>query len=65
MLFHGVLRTISCTFYYKERDEFNVVEGMVDEVKMDWDGFVYVFLYASSVFTETFSQSASSLSNVL
>ena len=32
---------------------------------MDWDGFVSVVLYSSSMFSEIFSQSASSLSNVL
>ena len=32
---------------------------------MDCDEIVCVFLYASSVFTETFPQSGSSLSDVL
>ena len=54
-----------CYFYFQERGEFNAIEGMVTEVKIDWDGFVCAFLYGSSVFTETFSHSASSLSDEL
>ena len=42
MLFRSVSITICAAFYGKEKDEFNVIEGMVGEVKMDWDGFVCV-----------------------
>ena len=41
---HGVSIIIFATFYFQERDEFMVIEGMVREVKMDSDGFVCVFL---------------------
>ena len=57
MLFYGVSITISASLYFQERDDFNVIEGMVREVKMDWDGFVCVFLYTWSVFIETINSS--------
>ena len=46
-----------CHFY--ERDQFNVIKDMVREVKMDWDRFISVVVYSSSMFSKTFPLGAS------
>ena len=38
-----------------KRDQFDVIKGVVREVKMDRDGFISVVLYSSYMFSETFS----------
>ena len=48
--------------YFQKRDQFDVIEGMIREVKMDGDGFDCVVLYGSCVLSETLSYSPSSLS---
>ena len=40
MLFHGVTVTVSAFSDFKKRDQFDVIKGMVGEVKMDWDEFI-------------------------
>ena len=55
MLFHGVTVTVSAISDFYKRDQFDVIKGMVGEVKMDWDGFISVILYSSPMFSETFS----------
>ena len=65
MLFHGVMITVSAISEFYKRDQFDFIKGMAGEVKMDWEGFISVVLYSSAMFSETFSQGACSLSNVL
>ena len=66
IFFHGVMIIISAISDFQEEDGmFDVIKGMVGEVKMYWEGFICVVLYSSSMFSETFSWGASSLSNVL
>ena len=55
MLSYGVTITVSAISDFWKRDQFDVIKGMVREVKMDWDGFISVVLYASSMFSEAFS----------
>ena len=55
MLFHGVTITVSAISDFYKRDQLNVIEDMVREVEMDWDRFISVVVYSSSVFSKTFS----------
>ena len=40
MLFHDVTITVSAISDFQKRDQFDVIKGMVGEVKMNWDGFI-------------------------
>ena len=55
MLFHSVTIPDSAISHFYKRDQFNVVR----EVKMDWDRFISVVVYSSSMFSETFPLGAS------
>ena len=65
MLFHGVAIAVSAISEFLQRNQFDVIKGMVGKVKMNWDRFIDVVLYSSPMFSKTFSKGASSLSNVL
>ena len=44
MLFHGVTTiTVSAISDFQKRDQFDVIKGLVGEVKMDWDGSSVLF----------------------
>ena len=55
MLFHGVTIIFSAISDLQKRDQFDVIKGMMREVKIDWDRFISVVLYSSSMFSEAFS----------
>ena len=65
MLFHGVAIAVSAISEFWQRNQFDIIKGMVGEVKMNWDRFIDVALHSSPMFSKTFSRGASSLSNVL
>ena len=52
---NGVTVTFSAISDFQKRDQFDIIKGMVREVKMDWNGFICVILYSSPMFSETFS----------
>ena len=47
MLFHGVTITVSAISDFQKRDQFDVIKGIVGDVKKDWDGFISVVLYSA------------------
>ena len=51
MLFHGVTITVSAISDFRKRHQFDVIKGMLGEVKMNWDGFISVALYSSPMFS--------------
>ena len=64
MLFHGVTIIVSTISDFWKRDQFDVIKGMVEEAKINWDGFISDVLYSSPMFFKTFSYSETILNQV-
>ena len=57
MFFHGVMVTVSAISDFQKRDQFDLIKGMVGEVKMDWDRFICVIPMKFHPLKSTFSMS--------